>query len=429
MGLRDKADAYPAKLSGGQKQRVGIARALVHEPRILLCDEATSALDPETTQSILALLRDINRKLGLTVVLITHDMAVIREICHQVLVLDGGRKVEQGEVWRVFGDPGPRPRAHCCGRCSTTCRPTWPRACRPSRKGRRQRRAAAALYRRRPRAGRALAALAALGPGATLLHGGWTGWAATRKAACWCRCPRAYCGRKPRAPRWRRIRSRCWAMSLPMLDKYLQAFLQTLAMVGVSAVIAIALGLSLALVLTVTASGGLYPKPRLNRALSITVNTFRAIPFIILLIAMLPFTRLLVGTTLGTWAAIVPLSANLVPFFARIAQVSLNDVDPGLVEAARAMGCRRLHIVRHVLLPEALPGIIGGMTVSVIAMINASAMAGAVGAGGLGDLAIRYGYERYETRVMFEVIVILIALVSIVQFTGEWLSRRADHKR
>ncbi|KAG1185893.1 hypothetical protein G6F35_014772 [Rhizopus arrhizus] len=144
---------------------------------------------------------------------------------------------------------------------------------------------------------------------------------------------------------------------------------------------------------------------------------------------MLPFTRFLVGTTLGTWAAIVPLSANLVPFFARIAQVSLNDVDHGLVEAARAMGCRRWHIVRHVLLPEALPGIIGGMTVSVIAMINASAMAGAVGAGGLGDLAIRYGYERYETRVMFEVIVILIALVSIVQFTGEWLSRRADHKR
>ena len=111
VGLRDKADAYPAKLSGGQKQRVGIARALVHEPRILLCDEATSALDPETTQSILALLRDINRKLGLTVVLITHDMAVIREICHQVLVLDGGRKVEQGEVWRVFGDPAEATRA------------------------------------------------------------------------------------------------------------------------------------------------------------------------------------------------------------------------------------------------------------------------------------------------------------------------------
>ncbi|OZI33044.1 ABC transporter permease [Bordetella genomosp. 1] len=218
-------------------------------------------------------------------------------------------------------------------------------------------------------------------------------------------------------------------MSPSTLDRYLRAFLETLTMVGISALIAILSGLALALVLTVTAPSSLYPRPRLNKALSITVNTFRAIPFIILLVAMLPVTRWIVGTTLGTWAAIVPLSANLIPFFARIAQVSLNDVDPGLIEAARAMGCRRRHIVRHVLLPEALPGIIGGMTVSVIAMINASAMAGAVGAGGLGDLAIRYGYERYETRVMFEVIVILIALVSVVQFTGEWLARRADHKR
>lgn len=217
-------------------------------------------------------------------------------------------------------------------------------------------------------------------------------------------------------------------MSLPMLDKYLQAFLQTLAMVSVSAVIAIVLGLTLAVVLTVTAPGNLYPRPRFNKVLSVTVNTFRAIPFIILLVAMLPFTRFLVGTTLhlGRHRAAIGQSGAVL---ARIAQVSLNDVDHGLVEAARAMGCRRWHIVRHVLLPEALPGIIGGMTVSVIAMINASAMAGAVGAGGLGDLAIRYGYERYETRVMFEVIVILIALVSIVQFTGEWLSRRADHKR
>ncbi|MPN21435.1 D-methionine transport system permease protein MetI [bioreactor metagenome] len=159
------------------------------------------------------------------------------------------------------------------------------------------------------------------------------------------------------------------------------------------------------------------------------MNLFRSIPFIILLVALLPFTRAVVGTTLGTWAAVVPLTVNLIPFFARIAQVSLNEVDGGLVEAARAMGCKRWHIVRHVLLPEALPGIIGGMTVTVIAMINASAMAGAVGAGGLGDLAIRYGYERYETRVMFEVIVVLVALVSVLQFGGEWLSRRVYHRR
>lgn len=216
-------------------------------------------------------------------------------------------------------------------------------------------------------------------------------------------------------------------MSAP-IDKYLQAFAETLLMVGISSLIAISLGLLLAIVLTITGPRGLYTRPRFYKVLSVTVNIFRAIPFIILLVALLPVTRSIVGTTLGTWAAVVPLSVNLIPFYARIAQVSLNDVDPGLVEAARAMGCKRWHIVRHVLLPEALPGIIGGMTVSVIAMVNASAMAGAVGAGGLGDLAIRYGYERYETRVMFEVIVILVALVSIVQFAGEFLSRRVNHR-
>lgn len=218
-------------------------------------------------------------------------------------------------------------------------------------------------------------------------------------------------------------------MSLPPLDKYLQAFLETLLMAGASSLIAIVAGLALAIVLHTTAPGGLYARPRLYRGLSAAVNIGRAIPFIILLVALLPVTRAIVGTTLGTWAAVVPLSANLIPFFARIAQVSLGEVDGCLVEAARAMGLRRPQIVRQVLLPEALPGLIGGMTVSVIAMVNASAMAGAVGAGGLGDLAIRYGYERYETRVMFEVIVILVALVSVLQFGGEWLARRADHRR
>ena len=173
VGLRDKADVYPSKLSGGQKQRVGIARALVHEPEILLCDEATSALDPETTQSILALLQDINRKLGLTVVLITHDMAVIREVCHKVLVLDGGRKVEQGEVWRVFGNPQAdatrallRPLQHELP-ADLAARLV------PDLQGRD---GVAVLRLRFTGQGRpdgvSLQALAAMGPGATLLHGG-----------------------------------------------------------------------------------------------------------------------------------------------------------------------------------------------------------------------------------------------------------------
>lgn len=217
-------------------------------------------------------------------------------------------------------------------------------------------------------------------------------------------------------------------MSAP-IDKYLQAFAETLLMVGISSLIAISLGLLLAIVLTITGPRGLYTRPRFYKGLSVTVNIFRAIPFIILLVALLPVTRSIVGTTLGTWAAVVPLSVNLIPFYARIAQVSLNDVDPGLVEAARAMGCKRWHIVRHVLLPEALPGIIGGMTVSVIAMVNASAMAGAVGAGGLGDLAIRYGYQRFDTQVMLAVLVGLVVLVSLVQTGGDALARRLDYRR
>ncbi|MCG5262575.1 ABC transporter permease [Cupriavidus gilardii] len=217
-------------------------------------------------------------------------------------------------------------------------------------------------------------------------------------------------------------------MLLPMTDKYLKALGETLLMTTSACAVVFVAGMALAIVLTVTAPGGLAPRARLHRVLSVLVNVFRSIPFIILLVAMLPVTRMIVGTTMGTWAAVVPLSAHLIPFFARISQVALNEIDRGLVEAARAMGCRRWHIVRHVLLPEAMPAIVGGATVTVIAMIGSSAMAGAVGAGGLGDLAIRYGYERYETAVMFHVIAILIALVTLVQFAGERLARRFDHR-
>ena len=142
----------------------------------------------------------------------------------------------------------------------------------------------------------------------------------------------------------------------------------------------------------------------------------------------MPLTRLIVGTTIGVWAAIVPLSIAAIPFFARIAEVSLREVDRGLIEAAQAMGAERRHIIRHVLLPEALPGILGGFTITVVAMIGSSAMAGAVGAGGLGDLAIRYGYQRFDTTVMVTVIVLLIAIVSVVQWGGDRLVRRITQR-
>lgn len=213
-------------------------------------------------------------------------------------------------------------------------------------------------------------------------------------------------------------------MSPQMYEHLWTAFLETLAMVSVSVAISVTIGIPLAVFLVLAAPGGLIRAPHLQRAVSGVVNGFRATPFIILLVALLPFTRLLVGTTIGVWAAVVPLAASATPFFARIAEVSLREVDSGLVEAAQAIGCHRWHIVRHVLLPEALPGIVGGLTITIVSVIGASAMAGAVGSGGLGDMAIRYGYQRFDTQVMATVIVILVALVCLIQFAGDFAVRR-----
>ncbi|WP_244936042.1 methionine ABC transporter permease [Paracoccus siganidrum] len=206
-----------------------------------------------------------------------------------------------------------------------------------------------------------------------------------------------------------------------MTDRLWQALLDTVLMVGISAGIAVLAGIPLAVFLVTSGPGGIFPAPRLNRIVGMVVNGFRAVPFIVLLVALIPLTRLIAGTTIGIWAAIVPLSVSATPFFARIAEVSLREVDPGLVEAAQSIGCRRWHIIRHVLLPQALPGIIGGFTITVVSMIGASAMAGA---GGLGDVAIRYGYQRFDTVVMLVVVVILIALVSAVQISGDLAVRR-----
>ena len=212
------------------------------------------------------------------------------------------------------------------------------------------------------------------------------------------------------------------------LDRLWQGFIDTLLMVGVSSLLALLIGLPLAVILVVCSRNGLYEAPRIQQVLGWFVNLFRSVPFLILMVALIPFTRLIVGTTYGVWAAVVPLTVAATPFFSRIAEVSLREVDHGLVEAAQAMGCKRMHIICHVLLPEALPGIVSGFTITLVTMINASAMAGAIGAGGLGDLAYRYGYQRFDTQVMFTVIVALVALVTVLQFSGDKLSKRLNHR-
>lgn len=206
-------------------------------------------------------------------------------------------------------------------------------------------------------------------------------------------------------------------------ERLLQGLWDTLLMVGVSSLVALLLGIPMAVLLVTSDKGGIYQAPLLNRVVGAFVNLFRSIPFLILMVALIPFTRLVVGTTYGVWAAVVPLTIAATPFFARIAEVSLREVDHGLIEAAQAMGCRRWHIVWHVLLPEALPGIVGGFTITVVALINSSAMAGAIGAGGLGDIAYRYGYQRFDSQVMLTVIAMLVVLVAVIQLGGDRLTR------
>jgi D-methionine transport system permease protein len=217
-------------------------------------------------------------------------------------------------------------------------------------------------------------------------------------------------------------------MSQILFELLLRSLWETVLMTAASGLISLVFGLPLGLALVMTARGGIAEARRVNIVLGAIVNAFRSVPFIILLVALIPVTRLIVGTSIGTWAAIVPLAIAATPYYARIAEVSLREVDRGLVEAVRAMGGNRWTIVREVLIPEALPGLVAGFTVTVVTLIGASAMAGAIGAGGLGDLAIRYGYQRFETAVMVAVVVVLIILVSAIQWLGDRAVDAVDHR-
>ncbi len=205
------------------------------------------------------------------------------------------------------------------------------------------------------------------------------------------------------------------------------ATIETVYMVIVATIIATLVGLPWGIVLYTSRRGNILAHPLLYQVLAIIVNVTRSIPFIILMIAVIPLTRILVGSSIGTNAAIVPLSLCAMPFIARVVENALLEVDSGLVEAATSMGATAWQIICKVFIPEALPGIINGLTLTVVSLIGYSAMAGAVGGGGLGDLAIRYGYQRFDTSVMLITIVIMIVLVQAVQLVGDKLAKWYAH--
>ncbi|WP_083026457.1 methionine ABC transporter permease [Vreelandella lionensis] len=217
-------------------------------------------------------------------------------------------------------------------------------------------------------------------------------------------------------------------MSSAMFDLILQATLDTLYMVAVSGVIATLLGLPLGVMLYVTRPRQILAMPVLNPVLGIITNIGRSIPFIILMVAIIPFTRMLVGTSIGINAASVPLTIAAIPFVARLIEGALNEISPGLIESAQSMGATPWQIITKVLIPEARGGIITGLTITLVTLVSYSAMAGAVGGGGLGDLGIRYGYNRFKPPSMLITVVILVVLVQGFQSLGDYLVRKSDRK-
>jgi D-methionine transport system permease protein len=213
-----------------------------------------------------------------------------------------------------------------------------------------------------------------------------------------------------------------------MLELFVSSLWETIIMVGVSGLVGGLIGIPLGVFLRLTDHGGVLQNGPANKIVGWIVNALRSTPFIILLVATIPLTRLITGSSIGTWAAVVPLTIAAAPFVARLVETALREVDNGLVEAAQSMGATTGQIVWKILLPEALPGIVAGLTISFVSLTGYSAMAGAIGGGGLGDLGIRYGYQRFLPDVMLAVVIILIFFVQAIQSLGDWAVRRLSHR-
>ena len=215
-------------------------------------------------------------------------------------------------------------------------------------------------------------------------------------------------------------------MSPVITNLLFKSLAETLYMLSVSAIIAAIIGIPLGILLVVTEKNGILVCPVLNKPLAFAINMVRSIPFIILMVAIIPFTRMVAGTSIGTTAAIVPLTLAAIPYTARMVETSIREIPFGLIEAAESMGASPYQIIKKVLIPEALPSIIENMTVVIVSLIGSSAMAGT--SGGLGDLAIRYGYQRFQADVMIATIIVLIIIVQLIQFIGSTWSRKTDKR-
>ena len=217
-------------------------------------------------------------------------------------------------------------------------------------------------------------------------------------------------------------------MSQQIINLLIQGVGETLQMTVISTIASMIIGIPLGVILVVTSKGHILANKFINTIFGAIVNAGRSIPFIILMVAIIPFTRMVVGTSIGTTAACVPLTLSAIPFLARLVETSIKEVNFGVIEAAQTMGASPFQIIKKVLLPESKSNIVDNVTVLVVNLISYSAMAGAIGGGGLGDIAIRYGYQRFQGDVMIATIIILIVMVQVCQMIGDTISRRLNHK-
>ena len=436
VGLPDKAKAYPAQLSGGQQQRVAIARALATNPKVLLCDEATSALDPKTTRQILELIGDINKKLGITVVIITHQMSVVKSVCNHVAILDDGEVVEDGLVSTVFSAPKSAAARHLVfpgGADVTVSDPTQERRIRlifrsakttsiplVARLATEENIAANVISASTQKLSEEIYGSMLLGVPAAQFDRAWEFLSGIEIF---------------RSRRRASVYSNLFSpesieeLTAALQTQFLSAIWETFYVTLLSTAFAIVIGLPLGVLLVAGERDGVLPLPRwLMSVLNVLINLLRSIPFLILMIMVFPLSRLIIGTTVGTRATIVPLVVAAFPFVARLVESSLRELDPNIIEAAQSMGATPMQIICKVMIPESIPSLLQNVTIALTTILGYSAMSGIIGGGGLGKIAINYGYYRYQYIVMAFAVIFLILLVQIFQSVGTKLVAKCDKR-
>ena len=427
VGLGDRQNAYPAQLSGGQKQRVAIARALASDPKILLCDEATSALDPQTTSSILELLKKINKQFGITIVIITHQMSVVREICTHVAIMYEGEVVEKGLVADIFANPQSEVAKELIRKDTGSDIDADSRLDAGREKGQAEIKSGEKIrivFSENSAFEPVIANLIlTFGEPVNILKADTKNVGGVAKGEMILE----FMEGSTRTEMMKQyLKEKGLAIGEVMI---VQGVGETLYMTVLSTVLGYLFGLPMGVLLAVSDKEGLKPNAVLYKILDAIANIVRSIPFLILLILLIPFTRAVVGKSYGSTATVVPLVVAAIPFIARMVESSIKEVDAGVIEAARAMGASNIRIIVKVLLVEARTSLITGATIAIGTILGYSAMSGAVGGGGLGDIAIRYGYYRYQSDIMIVTVILLVVLVQIFQSVGMMIANKIDRRK